>query len=255
MNAAREEVNRLLSQAYQAAELMLSRGRGFDPFSLVMGRGGGIRIINAVLDPTQPSTIDQRVGYAQRALRKMAEEGEAKATAFIAMMQLRLAGREGYTDAVVLEIEHQDDGAVNFYVPYEWQGDRPVLGEPIAKRRTPTIFVPGRGPAPPEDESALRQQAEAFLRKPVPEGVEFNIAQGSVQNFLSGSVPYPRGAVWLNRAAATVLRRPTEGASPAAEAYRAELADLLERIADHLERSAVPGAGRDPADETGSPDA
>jgi hypothetical protein len=142
MTAAREEVNRLLSEAYKAAEFMLAGGRGFEPFSLTMDPDGSIRIINAVLDPTQPSTIDQRVAYAQYVLRKMAEDGEAKATAFIAMMQLRLAGKEGYTDAVVLEVEHRDDGAVNFYVPYEWQGDKPVLGKPILKRREPQVFRP-----------------------------------------------------------------------------------------------------------------
>ena len=140
MTTARDEVNRLLSQAYQAAEFMLSRGRGFEPFSLAMGPDGGIRIINAVLDPTQPSTIEQRVAYAQHVLRKMAEGGEVKATAFVALMQFRQAGKETFTDAVVLEVEHRDDGAVNFYVPFEWQGDKPVLGTPIARRREPQVF-------------------------------------------------------------------------------------------------------------------
>jgi hypothetical protein len=136
----REETNLLLGQAHNAAKSMLEEGGDFDPFALVLMPSGETQIVNALLDPREPSTIEAKVEYAHHVLRQMANSGEAKATALIGMMQLRLADREGFTDGFVLEIEHADDKAVNFYVPYEWQGSTLVLSAPIAKLVEPQIF-------------------------------------------------------------------------------------------------------------------
>jgi hypothetical protein len=141
MTTPREEVDQLLKQAYQATQFMLEGAPGFDPFSLVMNHEGEINIVNAVLGmPGEEHPIEQRIGYARQVLRTMAAKKEAKATALVCMGQIRCAGDEDYTDAVIIEVEHEEDGAVTFYVPVETQGKKCELGEPIAKRCAPSVF-------------------------------------------------------------------------------------------------------------------
>lgn len=233
MTPAREETNRLLTAAYQAMEIMLTRGRGFEPFSLVVAPDGTTHISKAVLDPFRRSTIEEQVAYAHHVLRDMATQGEARATAFIAMMQLRLANREGYTDGAVIEIEHTFDGAVNFYVPYTWDGEKPVLQDPIAQRQTPKIFV--RPDA--AEEARLCNRVETFLGKPLPEGVQRDHVHSILDIFLKQTEERSLTFARLHRGAATVLRRRPDDGSPETQAYRKEMIQVLDAVASYLERS------------------
>jgi hypothetical protein len=231
MVTPREEVNRLGSEAYKAALFMLQQQRNFEPFSLVLLPTGGIQIVMAVLDPTRPSTIEQRAEYAQFVLAQMIEKGEARATAFIARMQLRLADRDGWTEALVIEITHPDDLPVNVYVPFRWEGEKLILENPVARRRVPPIsaseFAEG---------ASLRAQAAAFLQRDLPAGIVRDMFQGAVELFVNNRIEFPRGYVRMNRVGASVLRSPTEPLSEEAKRYYLELADLLDAIADFVER-------------------
>jgi hypothetical protein len=140
MTPAKQEMAKLLGKAILAAEDMLGRDSDFGPFSMVLAPDGKINIVGTVHVSGSQKTVAEEVAITRRSLSGMASAGLAVACVIISRVNMRVAAKEPVA-AVLMEVEHKDGGALDAFLPYTWDGNRPVLGEMVTQQGAPKVFL------------------------------------------------------------------------------------------------------------------
>ncbi len=137
---ARQQVERLMNAGLPFAEKMLAEHGEFEPFGAVMLQKGLIQAVGTEEVPESVPTEQILAGLIE-GLELGAEQGEYRAVATFAMVELRDPGRDRIVSAVHVALEHQDGLCIDVYYPTVLEGDSIVLGQSFAGRRHGVIFT------------------------------------------------------------------------------------------------------------------
>jgi hypothetical protein len=127
---------------------------GYLAFALAMGRDGKIGVVQSFCVPpgtgvgasTQaqvPESADMhraRLEALRFSLKGWAAQGALRAAALVDLVRQRPAEDSPPTDAIRVQIEHEDTEPVICYVPYELKDSRWEQGEVWAENGEPFMF-------------------------------------------------------------------------------------------------------------------
>ncbi len=144
----RAAANELLSTAMSFARRVLRRYGEISPFAFSMQADGSVsrEMLELPQLPADPARLWKMVHDHGS---KRADRGEIQAMAIAADVTLAQPSEEGYSDAIVFQIERRGGYAVKVTVPYRIYGGQlwPVLPRRIAQgnvtmeEMVPTIFT------------------------------------------------------------------------------------------------------------------
>jgi hypothetical protein len=117
----REDANELLNAGLNYAKTMLRRYGQFGPFGYIMDNDGDIRL-EPVSQQDMPADPAMLLELLHRQITERARRGSLQAASTATNVTLNKPSDEGYQDAVMVEIEHQDGYSVKAFVPYKITG-------------------------------------------------------------------------------------------------------------------------------------
>ena len=120
-DAAREDANEVLNASTTYAKRMLRKYGQFAPFSFRM-KGDGDTALEVVAQHDMPPDPAMLLDLLYEQLDERARKGLILAAAFASNVAMTAPSKEGYTDAVMVEIEHRSGYAVQAFVPYRITG-------------------------------------------------------------------------------------------------------------------------------------
>lgn len=116
----RTEANELLNKVINYAFRMLRRFGEFGPFAFSMKQDGSIVMEPGFQDgPPDPALM---LNLLTTGLAEKAQKGRIRAAATAANITLRQPSDEGYSDGVMVDIEHQSGYCVEAFIPYKMAG-------------------------------------------------------------------------------------------------------------------------------------
>ena len=113
----RDDLNILLSCLLEFAQLMLRDHGEFLPFGAGLSRERNVTSLGAEMGEDHPRSRDV-VEVLFSALAKQAANGEIIAAGICTDVLVVPPGQEGKSDAICLELEHQDGETVDVFLPY-----------------------------------------------------------------------------------------------------------------------------------------
>ena len=142
MTHAREEIEEVLNYLLPFAERMLSERGEFYPYAAAMAPDGEVSAVAAGTEEVDPDVGDLLVDL-HAVLREQAAEGSIRASGIAADVTLTDPDSGHTTDAVQVELDHADGGALDIYVPYERAGEDVKFGELVAAQGREPVFSAG----------------------------------------------------------------------------------------------------------------
>ena len=117
----REDANDVLNAAVSYAKRMLRKYGEFGPFGYRMNRDGDVTLETVAQNdmPPEPAMLLDLL-YGQLAER--ANKGLLLAAATASNVTMGKPSKEGFVDAVMVELEHQNGYCVKAFVPYRITG-------------------------------------------------------------------------------------------------------------------------------------
>lgn len=119
----REDANEVLNKCISYAKKMLRRYGSFGPFGYRMNMDGQVAlevVAQHGMPPDPPLLLD----LLQTQLRERAQKGLLLAAATASNVTIDVPSKEGFTDAVMVDIEHQRGYYMRAYVPYKITGGK-----------------------------------------------------------------------------------------------------------------------------------
>lgn len=118
---AHEIANDLVSAAVNYARRALKKFGEFGPFGFSMHADGEIarETLGAVDLPADPTML---LDLLRRHLSERAQKNEIIAAATATNVSMTQPSDEGFTDAVLVEIEHQNGYSIQAFIPYRMRG-------------------------------------------------------------------------------------------------------------------------------------
>lgn len=118
---ARDDANELLNAAVQYAQRMLRKYGEFGPFGFSLD--GERELINETAAPTDmPADPAMLLELLNNHLAERSRRKEIIAAGTAANVTLSKTSDEGFTDALLVEIEHQGGYCIKAFVPYRIAG-------------------------------------------------------------------------------------------------------------------------------------
>ena len=117
----REDANDVLNASVSYAKRMLRKYGEFAPFGHRMNRDGDVAI-EVVAQHDMPPEPAMLLDLLYQQLAERAKKGLLLAAATASNVTLGKPSSEGYTDAVMVEIEHESGYCVRAFVPYRITG-------------------------------------------------------------------------------------------------------------------------------------
>ena len=142
--AANEDFQQLLSEAVKAASYLIEKNNGFLPLVLYLQGDGQLAFADFSGQDeleTAPEALDY-LALAQAALRPLALKGEIRATALACDVRIKSAIEAPMSDAIRVDLEHQDGGSLSFFQPYSVEAGEIVFGANLCQAQHATIFAP-----------------------------------------------------------------------------------------------------------------
>ena len=118
---AHNDANELLNAAVSYARRMLKRYGEFGPFGYAIKEDGELVMV-AVAQRDMPPDPSMLLELLREQLADRARKGTILAGATTVNVAMQQASEEGYTDALLVEIEHRDGYGVEAFVPYRIAG-------------------------------------------------------------------------------------------------------------------------------------
>ncbi|MGC1362036.1 MAG: hypothetical protein WA419_17965 [Silvibacterium sp.] len=118
---SREDANELLNASVSYAKRMLRRYGEFGPFGHRMNCDGDLAI-EVVAQHDMPPEPAMLLDLLYQQLAERAKKGLLLGAATASNVTMGKPSSEGYTDAVMVEIEHQSGYCVQAFVPYRITG-------------------------------------------------------------------------------------------------------------------------------------
>ncbi len=143
----REDANEVLNAAVSYAKRMLRRYCEFAPFAYRMNLDGDTQL-EVIAQHDMPPEPAMLLGLLYEQLAERARKGLLIAAAAASNVTMAKPSAEGFTDAVMVEIEHRSGYCVRAFVPYKITGGqfhklfpRVVrFGELHTQEETPRLF-------------------------------------------------------------------------------------------------------------------
>jgi hypothetical protein len=117
----REDANEVLNASVSYAKRMLRKYGQFGPFGFRMNLDGDVAM-EAVAQHDMPPEPALLLDLLYQQLSERARKGLLLAAATASNVSIGKPSKEGYTDAIMVEIEHQSGYCVQAFVPYRITG-------------------------------------------------------------------------------------------------------------------------------------
>jgi hypothetical protein len=117
----REDANELLNASVSYAKRMLRKFGEFGPFGYQMNEEGDV-VMERIVQQEMPPDAALLLSLLRQQLAEKAHRGLLTATAMASNVTMAKASDEGYTDAIMIEIEHHSGYSVKAFVPYRITG-------------------------------------------------------------------------------------------------------------------------------------
>lgn len=117
----REDANELLNAGVSYAKRMLRKYGEFGPFGYRLNQDGDV-VMERIAQQTMPPDAALLLNLLRQQLAEKAQRGGLSAAAMASNVTMSKASAEGYTDAIMIEIEHRSGYAVKAFVPYKITG-------------------------------------------------------------------------------------------------------------------------------------
>ena len=117
----REDANDLLNAGVSYAKRMLRKYGEFGPFGYRLNEEGDV-VMERIAQQEMPPDPALLLSLLRQQLAEKATRGGMTAAAMASNVSMAKASDEGYTDAIMIEIEHRKGYAVKAFVPYKITG-------------------------------------------------------------------------------------------------------------------------------------
>jgi hypothetical protein len=117
----REDANDLLNAGVSYAKRMLRKYGEFGPFGYRLNEEGDV-VMERIAQQEMPPDPALLLNLLRQQLAEKATRGGMTAAAMASNVSMAKASDEGYTDAIMIEIEHRKGYAVKAFVPYKITG-------------------------------------------------------------------------------------------------------------------------------------
>jgi hypothetical protein len=117
----REDANDLLNAGIAYAKRMLRKYGEFGPFGYRLNEEGNV-VMEKIVQQEMPPDAALLLNLLRQQLAEKAQRGSLSAAAMASNVTMAKASEEGYTDAIMIEIEHRSGYAVKAFVPYKITG-------------------------------------------------------------------------------------------------------------------------------------
>jgi hypothetical protein len=117
----REDANELLNTSVSYAKRMLRKYGEFGPFGYRLNEEGDA-IMERIAQQDMPPDPALLLGLLHQQLAEKAHRGKFSAAATASNVTMAKASEEGYSDAIMIEIEHRSGYSVKAFVPYQITG-------------------------------------------------------------------------------------------------------------------------------------
>jgi hypothetical protein len=117
----REDANDLLNAGVSYAKKMLRKYGEFGPFGYRLNDEGDV-VMERIAQQDMPPEAPLLLSLLRQQLAEKAQRGGLSAAAMASNVSMAKASEEGYTDAIMIEIEHRSGYAVKAFVPYKMTG-------------------------------------------------------------------------------------------------------------------------------------
>jgi hypothetical protein len=117
----REDANELLNASVSYAKRMLRKFGEFGPFGYRLNEEGDA-VMERIAQQEMPPDAALLLSLLRQQLAEKARRGVLSATAMASNVTMAKASDEGYSDAIMIEIEHKSGYSVRAFVPYRITG-------------------------------------------------------------------------------------------------------------------------------------
>jgi hypothetical protein len=117
----REDANELLNAGVSYGKRMLRKYGEFGPFGYRLNEEGDV-VMERIAQQTMPPDAALLLSLLRQQLAEKAQHGGLSAVAMASNVTIAKPSDEGYTDAIMIEIEHRSGYAVKAFVPYKITG-------------------------------------------------------------------------------------------------------------------------------------
>ena len=117
----REDANDVLNASVSYAKRMLRRYGEFGPFGFAMNPDGDVNM-EPVAQKDMPADPTMLLSLLIQQLTERARKGKLRAAASASNVTMGKPSNEGYTDAIMIDIEHESGYCVKAFVPYRMSG-------------------------------------------------------------------------------------------------------------------------------------
>jgi hypothetical protein len=118
---SRDDANELLNAAVQYARRMLRKYAEFGPFAFSLGQKREL-VNETAAHADMPADPAMLLDLLHRQLQERSTRHEIIAAATAANVTLNKVSDEGFSDALMVEIEHQSGYCIKAFVPYKMGG-------------------------------------------------------------------------------------------------------------------------------------
>jgi hypothetical protein len=117
----REEANEVLNASVSYAKRMLRRYGEFGPFGFAMNQDGDVKM-EPVAQRDMPADPVILLDLLRLQLAERAKRGDLRVAASASNVTMGKPSNEGYADAIMVDIEHENGYCVKAFVPYRMTG-------------------------------------------------------------------------------------------------------------------------------------
>jgi hypothetical protein len=139
---AKDDCNQLLDATVPRAENLLREHGEFFPFGAQMLPSGEIVQVAAYAGGEQPPSQDL-IDLLQTSFKTRACYGEVVATALVYDVGVTPPGSDRKSDAIAVNLDHQNNYSVTVFFPYVIANGEPALGEAFGNIGENSVFPLG----------------------------------------------------------------------------------------------------------------
>ncbi len=130
MSVIDDELQKIIDHSFHLLEKELNSNGAYDPFAITINKEGEIIPFTYVKEKGIEFDVDQIIDELDAVLDKQIGDKEIKAYGIGYDAQVEINEEGDLSNALVLDLIHEEDGAVPFYFfPYELKNGKAEFGE------------------------------------------------------------------------------------------------------------------------------
>lgn len=134
------DLDRLLDTIVPFAQKMLGEHGEFFPFGATLAHDGAVVGVMPH-DSPDPENLEGLIDVLVTGFKKRASDGEIRAAGLCIDVRVELEDQPEPVDAICVRLDHEDDAALDVYVPYATDESNALFyGEPFATEGELSVF-------------------------------------------------------------------------------------------------------------------